>query len=557
MGAGGDGSVGSRDLPFPVLSGEPEGEWDVVVVGAGIAGSSVAYALGAHQGRRVLVVERDLSEPDRIVGELLQPGGVRALEELGLKHCVDCIDAQKIYGYAIFRDGKTTCIKYPVEGQDDADPLAAAAGGEGGEGGEGAGPDEKLAGRSFHNGRFVQRLREAAGSVAQVTLVEGTVRHFVDARGELWEEPARGTSGAGSKGSQGQSQICGVCYKPKGSERLVTVKADLTIVCDGMYSGLRKSLVPDPKIELPSFFVGLLMEHTALPFPNHGHVVLADPSPILFYPISSTETRCLIDIKRPKLPRVATGELAAYLRDHVAPQVPQELQGAFMEAVAQGRYRSMQNKLMPAEVFVQPGALMLGDAFNMRHPLTGGGMTVALHDSKLLCDMLGSLGSFKDRPATTNKVAAFHTQRKPWAATINTLANALYKVFCRTGEEWNEEMQSACFDYLSLGGVYSQGPISLLGGLNPRPFVLVAHFFMVALYGIGRLLRPFPTPKGVLIGWQLLLGACAIILPIIRAEGIVAVFAPFLSRKPKVKVEVPCAATNNTQTAAAAAKKGN
>jgi 2-polyprenyl-6-methoxyphenol hydroxylase-like FAD-dependent oxidoreductase len=27
-----------------------------------------------------------------------------------------------------------------------------------------------------------------------------------------------------------------------------------------------------------------------------------------------------------------------------------------------------------------PGAVLLGDAFNMRHPLTGGGMTVAFSD---------------------------------------------------------------------------------------------------------------------------------------------------------------------------------
>ncbi len=37
------------------------------------------------------------------------------------------------------------------------------------------------------------------------------------------------------------------------------------------------------------------------------------------------------------------------------------------------------------------GALLLGDAFNMRHPLTGGGMTVALSDCNLLCDMLRPL----------------------------------------------------------------------------------------------------------------------------------------------------------------------
>jgi squalene monooxygenase len=36
----------------------------------------------------------------------------------------------------------------------------------------------------------------------------------------------------------------------------------------------------------------------------------------------------------------------------------------------------------------QPGALLLGDAFNMRHPLTGGGMTVALSDCSLLAELL-------------------------------------------------------------------------------------------------------------------------------------------------------------------------
>jgi len=37
------------------------------------------------EGRRVHVIERDLREPDRIVGELLQPGGYLKLIELGLE----------------------------------------------------------------------------------------------------------------------------------------------------------------------------------------------------------------------------------------------------------------------------------------------------------------------------------------------------------------------------------------------------------------------------------------------------------------------------------------
>jgi squalene monooxygenase len=59
-------------------------EADVVIIGAGILGCAVAVALG-KQGRSVLLLEKSLKEPVRIVGELLQPGGVAALEKLGLR----------------------------------------------------------------------------------------------------------------------------------------------------------------------------------------------------------------------------------------------------------------------------------------------------------------------------------------------------------------------------------------------------------------------------------------------------------------------------------------
>lgn len=59
-------------------------EADIVIVGAGILGCAAAVAFG-KQGRSVLLLEKSLKEPDRIVGELLQPGGVNALEKLGMR----------------------------------------------------------------------------------------------------------------------------------------------------------------------------------------------------------------------------------------------------------------------------------------------------------------------------------------------------------------------------------------------------------------------------------------------------------------------------------------
>ncbi|GAV57995.1 SE domain-containing protein/NAD_binding_8 domain-containing protein [Cephalotus follicularis] len=464
---------------------------DVIIVGAGVAGSALAHTLG-KDGRQVLVIERDLAEPDRIVGELLQPGGYLKLIELGLQDCVEEIDAQRVFGYALFKDGKNALLSYPLEKF-----------------------HSDVSGRSFHNGRFIQRMRERAASLPNVQLEQGTVT-------SLHEE--KGT-------------IKGVQYKTKSGQEL-TAFAPLTIVCDGCFSNLRRSLC-NPKVDVPSCFVGLVLENCQLPFANHGHVILGDPSPILFYPISSTEVRCLVDIPGQKVPSISSGEMAKYLKTVVAPQVPPELYDSFVAAVDKGNIRTMPNRSMPADPHPTPGALLMGDAFNMRHPLTGGGMTVALSDIVVLRNLLRPLRDLNDAPTLCRYLESFYTLRKPVSSTINTLAGALYKVFCASPDPARAEMRQACFDYLNLGGVFTAGPVSLLSGLNPRPLSLVVHFFAVAVYGVGRLLLPFPSPKRIWVGARLVLGASGIIFPIIKAEGVRQMFfpvtVPAYYRSPPVK----------------------
>ena len=452
---------------------------DVVIVGAGVAGAALAYTLG-KDGRKVHVIERDLTEPDRIVGELLQPGGYLKLVELGLEDCVSEIDAQQVFGYALYKDGKSTTLSYPLEK---------------------FGPE--VAGRSFHNGRFVQRMRQKASTLPNVCLEQGTVTSLIEENGS----------------------VKGIAYKSKNSEEMSTIYAPLTIVCDGCFSNLRRSLCT-PKVEIPSSFVGVILENCALPYPNHGHVVLANPSPILFYPISSNEVRCLVDIPGQKVPSISNGDMANYLNNVIAPQIPPQLYDAFIAAVKKGNIRSMTNRSMPANPLPTPGALLLGDAFNMRHPLTGGGMTVALSDVVVLRDLLRPLRNLNDASTLCKYLESFYTLRKPVASTINTLAGALHKVFCASPDEAMQEMRQACFDYLTLGGVFSNGPISLLSGLNPKPLNLVLHFFAVAVYGVGRLFLPFPSPKRVWLGARLLSGASGIIFPIIKAEGVRQMFFP-------------------------------
>lgn len=95
-------------------------------------------------------------------------------------------------------------------------------------------------------------------------------------------------------------------------------------------------------------------------------------------------------------------------------QLPPELYASFIAAIEKGNIKSTTNRSMPATPHPTPGALLLGDAFNMRHPLTGGGMTVALADIVLLRDLLRPLSNLNDvdADALCNYLESFYTLRK-------------------------------------------------------------------------------------------------------------------------------------------------
>lgn len=91
-----------------------------------------------------------MKEPDRIVGELMQPGGCDALRHLGLEWCLEDIDAAECVGYAVILDDKNVILNYPPPNNvEDAAPN---------EGVVVAG----VKGKSFHHGRFIMQLRKAA-----------------------------------------------------------------------------------------------------------------------------------------------------------------------------------------------------------------------------------------------------------------------------------------------------------------------------------------------------------------------------------------------------------
>lgn len=152
------------------------GQYDVLVVGAGVAGCAAAMAF-ARQSRKVLLVERSMKEPDRIVGELLQPGGVVALKQLGMEDCLLDIDAVPVKGYHVYWKGEGVTFQYPLLPFEDGQrSLIASA-------------DDRFCsalqqhrrpeGKSFHHGKFVMKLRDAVKREPNVIIFETTVTELL------------------------------------------------------------------------------------------------------------------------------------------------------------------------------------------------------------------------------------------------------------------------------------------------------------------------------------------------------------------------------------------
>ncbi|TLD30565.1 hypothetical protein PspLS_02763 [Pyricularia sp. CBS 133598] len=515
-------------------------EADVVVVGAGVFGCAIAYAL-ANQGRSILLLERWMHEPDRIVGELLQPGGVASLKKLGLGHCLDGIDAQPCYGYHVMHKGDEVAIPYPymddegcivtdmnkkqiptddhVNGHANGHTNGHANGHANGNGHMYNGGYEKLEpmatkpeGRSFHHGRLITNLRKSCLAHKNITVVETEVTATI-----------RGTH---------TPQVLGVeartTDKSTGKKHADCFFGQLTIIADGYASKFRKQYISRAPIVRSKFYALELIDCPLPPY-GYGHVVIGEKHLALLYQIGSHETRALIDVPE-NLPAAspANGGVRGYLHKVVIPSLPESVRPSALKALSDGKIpRSMPNSWLPPTPQTQhEGILILGDAMNMRHPLTGGGMTVAFNDALLVAELLDPdvVPSLSDTAAVRAAMKTFHWRRKSLTSIVNVLAQALYSLFAAS--DWRlDALRRGCFEYFQRG--ITDEPCAMLAGLLESPTTLAYHFFSVAFIALWlHLSDSIGSPMGlwklpmvliecVMILWK----ACVVFLPVMWAEA--------------------------------------
>ncbi|KUI68235.1 Squalene monooxygenase [Cytospora mali] len=476
-------------------------EADVVVVGAGVFGCAVAFSL-ANQGRSVILLERWMHQPDRIVGELLQPGGCAALRKLGLGHCLEDIDAVPCYGYHILFHGEEVVFPYPAT-DDNGEVVLAEK--------KKAGDEYKRPeGRGFHHGRFIMQLRKSCLGHPNISVFETEVTDTI----------------VGEHGPEVLGVQTRTTDPATGDKNPDCFFGKLTIIADGYASKFRKQYIGKTP-EIKSKFYALELIDCPIQPSGYGHVVIGKAFPVLLYGIGSHETRALIDVPI-DLPAASSenGGVRGYIRNVVLPTLPKEVHACWEAALADGKIpKSMPNSwLPPTNQTTHPGVLVLGDAMNMRHPLTGGGMTVAFNDVVVLSELLEKVPDLGDAAAVRGAMKQFHWRRKNLSSIINVLAMALYSLFAADSPQLRA-LRMGCFAYFQKG--VTEEPTGLLGGLIHRPWVLFRHFFTVAFLAIylhardvmggvfGILKLPIAIIDAVLILWK----ACVVFLPIMYREA--------------------------------------
>ncbi|MDD1618894.1 MAG: FAD-dependent monooxygenase [Methylococcaceae bacterium] len=432
-------------------------EFDICIIGAGMAGATIAAYL-APKGIKIALIDHCYKEKKRIVGELLQPGAVLSLEQMDLGHLLDGFDAQPVDGYALLQGEEKTTIPYP----------------------------KHYKGMGLHNGRFLQQIRASALQNESVTQIHGKALQLLENE---------------------RHEIIGVSYRESITSETKSIHAPLTITSDGFFSNFRESLSNNEKT-VTSYFIGLILKDCEMPFPKHGHVFLSGPTPFICYPISSHEVRILIDFPGDELPRKQL--LQAHLDANVTPYIPECMLNSYEQAIQEGGFKVMPNHYMAAKPIIRKGAVMLGDALNMRHPLTGGGLTAVFSDIQILSTHLLAMPDFNNTDLIHEKIEAYYRDRQHANANLNILANALYGVMS------NDLLKTAVFKYLQCGGANAQESIAILAGLNRNHYSLIKQFFFLAMFGAYDLVRESITnlPKAT----KILLDALTIIKPLAKNE---------------------------------------
>ncbi|XP_072028583.1 squalene monooxygenase-like [Amphiura filiformis] len=361
-------------ITLPKLSPPPEfqsTDSDIVVIGGGITGASFAARLGM-EGKKVVMIERNMGTDETMRGELLLPGGINALEEMDMKDILDDIDGNRVKGITFFDirlGGEPGYVHYPKPG-----------------------------GITMRHGYLVNALRKTAIAQKSVTVIEAVGKELIKENG----------------------RVVGVRYKKKDDAVIQEIRAPLVVIGDGYYSKLTAEYRTTHQPVSSDVCIGFpLKNYRFKSGKGQGEFIeygIGHPgAQIITYKLNDHEDRGFLFVH---------GKPPSNLKEFcekIAPNLPEHMKKPVMESIADG-LRVVRCQRMAANFDVTPGLLILGDALNTRHPVTGSGMTVALNDVLFWWKVFTNIHDLTNDEAIMQQKLIFRKERVKYSYVINVVA---------------------------------------------------------------------------------------------------------------------------------------
>jgi 2-polyprenyl-6-methoxyphenol hydroxylase-like FAD-dependent oxidoreductase len=314
---------------------------DVVIVGGGIAGSSLAYAL-ASAGRTVTVLESSMEYQDRVRGEAMMPWGVREARNLGVEQVLLDAGAHATPAWLQYVEGVDEPAMLPMSMMVEGIPGAL----------------------NMRHPDACQALIGAAAA-AGATVVRGV--HDVKLRA---------------------GQPVSVTYSSDSSDRAGEAHARLVVGADGRSSTVRRqagiSLRRDDPI---NYITGLLVDGLEGVPDDHDVMVCEGDQLLLMFHQGGGRARLYAAVGRSGQRLFAGPDATAQLLAAWKPGC-YPLSDAVTAGSPAGPCATYPGDDTWTDTPFADGVVLIGDAAGHNDPIVGQGLSISMRDARIVRDLI-------------------------------------------------------------------------------------------------------------------------------------------------------------------------
>jgi len=314
---------------------------DVAIVGGGIAGSSLAYAL-ASAGRAVTVLESSEQYEDRVRGETMLPWGVREARDLGLEQVLLDAGAHVAPTWLQYVEGFAEPTMLPMSMMIDGIPGTL----------------------NMRHPDACQALIDAA-EAAGATVVRGV--HDVKLR-------------AGRAG-----QNASIAYS---ADQAGEVLARLVVGADGRSSTVRRQAGITLRRDDPvNYLAGLLVDGLAGIPAEHDIMVMEGEQILLMFHQGAGRARLYVGVGRSGQRRFAGPDAAAQFLAAWQPG-GYPLADLVATGTPAGPCATYPGDDTWTDTPFADGVVLVGDAAGHNDPIIGQGLSIAMRDARMVRDLI-------------------------------------------------------------------------------------------------------------------------------------------------------------------------